>query len=337
MSSKAQTQLPANASAIPPQHSALPQRPFATHSPAEAKAAPEVERALDPAAQSVHNFGQLAVQPRLIVTPPDDDYEREADRVAEQAVSGSTTAAPRRIQPSPVMPEQAAAPGAAALEPDVNAAISRARHGGQPLAPDVRTPTEEVLGRNLGEARVHTDLQADRLSRELDAQAVTVGSHVFFRHGAYRPAEAQGRDVLNHELAHVAQQAGGAEVAQRWPWGSKKKVAPFERKRASGDREQSDIVEPAPPQGGRAYTGVLAPLAGHGPEAGPSARLSFDHLSEKEIKTRIKAIEKDPDVVPSEELWALQQALKRIKDVNRQARKPLPKDLVTIATARAPD
>jgi hypothetical protein len=53
--------------------------------------------------------------------------------------------------------------------------------------------------------RVHTDEAAAEAARLLSARAFTIGSHVFFGRGEFRPAEPGGRELLRHELVHVLQ------------------------------------------------------------------------------------------------------------------------------------
>jgi hypothetical protein len=65
------------------------------------------------------------------------------------------------------------------------------------------------MGADLSGVRVHTDGSAAGLSDELDARAFTVGGHVAFGRDEYRPGTPAGDALLAHELAHVAQQAGG--------------------------------------------------------------------------------------------------------------------------------
>ena len=58
---------------------------------------------------------------------------------------------------------------------------------------------------DFSRVRVHTDRDAVRLSRSLNAQAFTHNEHIFYGDG-----RSPGVDALTaHELAHVVQQAGG--------------------------------------------------------------------------------------------------------------------------------
>ena len=89
--------------------------------------------------------------------------------------------------------------------------ILRRRHGfGQPLPDQIATPMGEQLGVDLSAVRVHSDGEANAVAQSLQARAFTVGSDIYFDRGAYRPGSLAGQRVLAHELAHVAQQAGGA-------------------------------------------------------------------------------------------------------------------------------
>ena len=152
---------------------------------------------------------------------PDDPAEREADRIAESALStsGPWTA--------PMVP---AAAGDAGL-------VRRRRHAapqqpaaftgplgplgplgpGQPLRPDLAAYLEPRLGGDLSGVRIHTDEVGARLARSIDADAFTTGSHVVFGSGQYSSDSSQGRRLLAHELAHVVQQRStpGSAVVHR--------------------------------------------------------------------------------------------------------------------------
>ncbi len=100
------------------------------------------------------------------------------------------------------------------LDPGVESSIQRARGGGQALDAGVRAQMEPALGTDLGGVRVHTGAEADRLNRAVSARAFTTGRDVFFRQGEYNPGSSSGRELLAHELTHVAQQRGAAVQAK---------------------------------------------------------------------------------------------------------------------------
>jgi len=86
--------------------------------------------------------------------------------------------------------------------------------GGRPLGLDLRADLSEhmtSLGRtlDLDTVLVHEGAAADRLCRELRAEAFAIGRHVVFSAGRFDPADRAGMQLLAHELAHVWQQAHG--------------------------------------------------------------------------------------------------------------------------------
>jgi hypothetical protein len=93
----------------------------------------------------------------------------------------------------------------------VDAAALTGRLGaGHALDGGARARMESALGHSFGEVRVHTDDRAAALSRDLDARAFTVGSHVAFGASQFHPGDPAGDALLAHELAHVVQQRGAA-------------------------------------------------------------------------------------------------------------------------------
>ena len=90
----------------------------------------------------------------------------------------------------------------------VEQAIQGARSGGQSMDNGVRTRMESAFGADFSGVRVHNDAGADTLSQTLNARAFTTGQDIFFRQKEYNPGSSSGRELLAHELTHVAQQAG---------------------------------------------------------------------------------------------------------------------------------
>jgi len=84
---------------------------------------------------------------------------------------------------------------------------------------DARTlaSMERGFGRSFTGVRMHTDATAARLSSAFSARAFTVGHHVAFAGGAYRPGSLPGDLLIAHEQAHTIQQGHSEHVAGRWP------------------------------------------------------------------------------------------------------------------------
>lgn len=77
---------------------------------------------------------------------------------------------------------------------------------GRQLPADVRGRMEPVFGTSFADVRLHADEKGARLSDQLNAHAFTVGRHVAFGAGEFRPGTVAGDALIAHELAHVVQQ-----------------------------------------------------------------------------------------------------------------------------------
>lgn len=84
---------------------------------------------------------------------------------------------------------------------------------GTPLSPAVRADVEQRFGQSFAAVRIHTDSSAAASATAIRARAYTVGSHVAFAQGEYRPETNSGRRLLAHELTHVIQQSGAVSSA----------------------------------------------------------------------------------------------------------------------------
>ena len=63
-----------------------------------------------------------------------------------------------------------------------------------------------ALSADFSAVRVHTGSAADNVASKLNAHALTAGTDILFRSGAYKPGTQYGDRLLAHELAHVVQQ-----------------------------------------------------------------------------------------------------------------------------------
>ena len=80
------------------------------------------------------------------------------------------------------------------------------RSPGQPLDDATRDFFESRFGHDFSRVRVHTDDKASKSARAVNSLAYTVGQDIAFGTGQYSPRASEGRKLLAHELAHVAQQ-----------------------------------------------------------------------------------------------------------------------------------
>src|SRR5262245_28319146 len=82
---------------------------------------------------------------------------------------------------------------------------------GVALDGSLRSRMELGLGVGLGHVRLHTDTLGANAASDQGAPAFTVGEHIAFGAGKYRPGTLRGDAILAHELAHAAQQRGAVE------------------------------------------------------------------------------------------------------------------------------
>jgi hypothetical protein len=192
------------------------------------------------------------VQAKLTVSTPADEFEREADEVAEEIMRSAepgTGAAPRppvgRAASVPSL-QRKAEDGAAAAnlekreEEDEEGKVGdttvqtkplagrtppaatqpgtgtgAGRGDGQPLPGGTRSFFEQRFGRDLGGVRVHTGADAATAANALRAQAFTRGRNVYFGTGRWQPGSPHGQRLLAHELTHTLQQRPAGSVARQ--------------------------------------------------------------------------------------------------------------------------
>jgi len=171
----------------------------------------------------------VQLQTKLAVNKPGDEYEQEADRVAEQViripdisryqvppvVAISKTSAVQRApennedeedslqRKEPSVGKAATAYSSSFVPPIVNEVL---RSPGQPLDAQTRAFMEPRFGHDFSQVRVHTDTHAAASARAVSARAYTVGSDMVFGAGQYAPGTSAGPQLIAHELTHVVQQ-----------------------------------------------------------------------------------------------------------------------------------
>jgi len=164
----------------------------------------------------IHASATRAMQTKLAINAPRDEYEQEADR-AEQALrmpepklrrtcacGGGCPRCQldehRRLQTKHI---DSAKSGQTAAPPIVEEALA---NGGGSLPDGLRADMEQRFCHDFGRVRLHTHALAVESAVAVGARAYTVGSDVVFAAGEYAPDTDAGRRLIAHELAHVVQQ-----------------------------------------------------------------------------------------------------------------------------------
>ena len=150
-----------------------------------------------------------SLQPTLRVSEPGDEFEREADQVAEQATRAMETdqeACTPRMNVASAVEKPWSQPVARVDVDDLLSSV------GRPLDDAARKFFSARFGHDFSQVRVHADAAAAQSARSLNALAYTVGRDIVFDAGRYDPNSVAGRRLLAHELAHVVQQGGAASA-----------------------------------------------------------------------------------------------------------------------------
>ncbi len=95
----------------------------------------------------------------------------------------------------------------------VSAEIQGSQATGAPLPLGVRRFMEPRFQADFSQVKVHTGDKAAGLSRQLNAQAFTVGHQIYFGKDRFQPESLEGKELIAHELTHTIQQ--GAAVQRR--------------------------------------------------------------------------------------------------------------------------
>ncbi len=246
---------------------------------------------------------QYLIQAKLRVGAPDDRFEREADRVAEQVMrmplpdaAGPTEAPARaanikpRVQRRSVEEDEdltlqakAADSPAGPQGPGTERLVTSLQKGGQPLPAAQRAFFEPRFGVDFGSVRIHRGSRAAQAAHGIGARAYTLGRNVVFGRGEYRPGTEPGRRLIAHELAHVIQQGH----APRGPAAAPPQTAPRGRTAGTAVQRQAEV------QDMRAATGslLLHPAApSNGVKVDILAHRQGGLMNDSQLRPRVSAI-----------------------------------------------
>lgn len=154
---------------------------------------------------------------KLAVGGLHDPQEAEADRTADSIMSGKSgpcacggTCASCQSSENRIRRKSAAAKHSQTPSARADAFGSSAGHR---LDAGTRSFFEPHFG-DLSGVRIHDAEEAATTAAAIGARAYTVGSDIGFAPGAYAPGSSEGKRLLAHELAHVAQDGA---VVRRQP------------------------------------------------------------------------------------------------------------------------
>jgi len=109
-------------------------------------------------------------------------------------------------QPGQVSPFIQAKGDGGVAGPAVTKGIKATQGGGKPMDGGTKSFMESRFGNDFSDVKIHTGDYAVQMSKELNAQAFTVGNDIYFNSGKYAPEASGGKHLLAHELTHTIQQ-----------------------------------------------------------------------------------------------------------------------------------
>lgn len=189
-----------------------------------------------------HDFSQIPllqsvadniIQPKLKIGAPNDKYEQEADRVADQIMR---MPGPRTVQTRNSLPQiqrkcqecedelqRKSTQTTTQTQPaplyssasSGNSLIQPFHHGGFPLSKTDRNFYEPRIGMDFSQVRIHTGPRASEAAQSIQARAFTYRNNIVFGAGQYQPTAHEGKRLMAHELTHVVQQSTAPSVVRR--------------------------------------------------------------------------------------------------------------------------
>jgi len=224
-------------------HTTQKQHLTKNHSRHSSRIARKVSRAAQTKEARERNLAAVqhsqTIQAKLTIDQPNDVYEQEADRVAEQVMHMPEQKVQRQVekeddelvQTKPLaetitslvqrqtdninesekedeeLVQTKAEPGhTPAIPSRFSDNINAMRGGGQPMSASSREFFESRFGADFSAVRLHTNANAAQTASDIHARAFTVGKDIALDAGQYAPETSEGKKLLAHELTHVVQQ-----------------------------------------------------------------------------------------------------------------------------------
>ncbi len=173
-----------------------------------------------------HGNPRTIVQPKLTINAPGDEYEQEADAMADSVMrmSSNETVKPRTGLIGASLKRKVASEKAevnqnnsavnihqtnnavSVASDSLTSSLNATRAEGFPLPSETRNFMENAFSTDFSAVRVHNDKRSSEMNKEINSRAFTVGNDLYFNNGEYKPGNAEGKKLLAHELSHVVQQ-----------------------------------------------------------------------------------------------------------------------------------
>ncbi|MGH9980762.1 MAG: DUF4157 domain-containing protein [Nitrososphaeraceae archaeon] len=167
------------------------------------------------------NFTNMAIQPKLKISEPDDPYETEAHNVAKQVMTmpdyhdqiNLLDTSDNKIQRKCSTCNMEKDEFKISIKPSESNSSLEVSHGmthqinnkgsGKPLDNTTKSFMESRFNHNFSDVRIHDDSKANELSGSVNARAFTAGNNIFMGKNEF----VSDKRLIAHELTHVIQQS----------------------------------------------------------------------------------------------------------------------------------
>jgi|GEM_PF-7060682 len=148
------------------------------------------------------------VQAKLAISQPEDQSEKQADKVAEGVTKGDVGISKMALEQTPSDINAKSDDAGMTTTPGFDQELQGTKGQGSKLDDSVKSEMEGHLGTDLSGVNIHTSGEAQKMSGDINAKAFTHGQDVYFNEGQYNPSSQEGKGLLAHELTHTVQQKG---------------------------------------------------------------------------------------------------------------------------------
>jgi hypothetical protein len=167
---------------------------------------------------------KFEIQPKLTINTPGDEYEQEADAMAERVMrmpdlgfssffKPSLQVVQRKCQHCEEEENKIHRKELNGTEPATNheldTYVGSLNSSGQTIPQNNRQFFESRFGQDFSNVKIHTDSAAATSAASIQALAYTNGNNIVFGQGQYQPNTENGKRLIAHELTHVVQQGEG--------------------------------------------------------------------------------------------------------------------------------
>lgn len=167
-------------------------------------------------------FFKPVIQTKLYINEPGDQYEREAEAMADKVMRMTDApASPPFFNPAGNAIQRKCqaceeedkhvhrkenVAGEAIGSNELDSYVGSLKSSGQPMPDNSRHFFESRFGHDFSKVRLHTDSVAAKSAQSINALAYTSGNNIVFNSGQYSPESNSGKKLIAHELKHVVQQ-----------------------------------------------------------------------------------------------------------------------------------